>query len=134
LGVRYEDLLERREATIRDVLAFLKLPEDEYDFDAARSVSERGSSGLRDGQEFMEWQPRDARDASDYLSRGATWSPAQLTRLQWMVGSQLEAMGYPPAATLSAGDRMRNAALDRMRALERRAVAAVDRVRRTTGR
>ena len=97
LVIRYEDLVDDPEETLRSIFEFLGLDPNRYDFDAARDLPVRGSSafGRREGQVHWESVPRDAQ--FDPRARWQTWTPAQRNRFEWLAGQELHALGYGPA-------------------------------------
>ncbi len=91
--VRYEDLLERQEETLRRVFAFLELDAEEYDFEAARTAPLVGSSFVTKGEQ-VDWKPVEKPKDFDSRRRFAHWTRADHERYHWIVGDLHEAMGY----------------------------------------
>lgn len=107
--VRYEDLLERQEETLRRVFEFLELDAGEYDFEAARTAPLVGSSFVTKGEQ-VDWKPVEKPKDFDPRRRFAHWTRADHERYHWIVGDLHEALGYDVehrADTGAAGLRQR---------------------------
>lgn len=110
--VRYEDLLDDREGSLRELLSVLGLDPSGYDFEAAARLPVRGSSALRrDGR--VDWEPARPGPGFDPKARFASWTPRTHRRFEWVAGAQLRALSYEqvgPArpATEGAEQRLRD--------------------------
>jgi hypothetical protein len=94
--VKYEDLWQSPEEKLRELLVFLGLEVDVYDFDQASRLPIRGSSDLvyRQG-ENLHWDPVDLTPEFDPLSRYENWGPMKHYRYNRVAGKHMEALGYP---------------------------------------
>jgi hypothetical protein len=107
LVVRFEELCDDLEGTLRRVLAFLGVAIADYDFSAACRLPVRGSSvyGLENGE--VHWGPVEVDDEFDPTSRWRHWDPHRLRRFDRLAGRELEALGYersPVAGRWAPGD------------------------------
>jgi hypothetical protein len=83
--VRYEDLVDRVEPVMAELLDFLELDRDRFDFAAAAGLPVRGSSAFfGPGRATVNWEPVE-KDAAD---------PSLLRRFDWIAGDQLRHFGY----------------------------------------
>jgi len=97
LLVRYEDLYTNLEAELRRILEFVRLPADEYDFEAARNLPVRGSSAVsRAPTGRVHWAPVEKTAAFQPLMRWQQWSRLRHERFNWIAAPYLEAFGYEP--------------------------------------
>jgi len=96
--VRYEDLWTNLQDEMREILKFLELDSDRYDFSAAKNLPIRGSSTVRqDGSGDMHWKPVKKTAEFDPMSRFHHWRRAQHARFNWVAGKHLEPFGYEMA-------------------------------------
>lgn len=95
--VRYEDLVDDPEASLRALFGFLGLDATRYDFEAARRLPVRGSSALAREQGRVHWHtvPRDETFAPK--ERWRSWTAPQMERFAWLAGAELVAFGYEPS-------------------------------------
>jgi hypothetical protein len=115
LIVKYEDLWQRPAQEMREILEFLDLATDEYDFDQAAQLPVRGSSDLvHKGDESLHWKPVDKKPEFDPLSRFEHWTPAMHYRYNQVAGKPMEALGYKrvDSGRTSLIRRLTNLALD----------------------
>lgn len=97
LLIRYEDLYTDLEAELRRILNFVRLPVDEYDFEAARNLPVRGSSAVsRMPSGRVHWTPVEKTAAFQPLMRWQSWSRLRHERFNWIAARYLEAFGYEP--------------------------------------
>jgi len=97
LVVRYEDLYSSLNTELRRILEFVRLPVDEYDFDAARNLPVRGSSAVsRTSSDRVHWTPVEKTSDFRPLSRWQHWTRFRHERFNWIAASYLEAFGYEP--------------------------------------
>jgi hypothetical protein len=102
--VRYEELWQQPEQEMREILSFLDLAADDYDFEQALQLPIRGSSDLvHQDEESMHWDPVDKTSDFDPLSRFEHWSPAMHYRYNRVAGKHMEALGYKPVDTGHTG-------------------------------
>lgn len=92
--VRYEDVQADPRSSMRDLLAFLELNAEQYDFEAAEQLPVRGSSDLALTGD-MHWQPVMPPPDFEPLKRWKEWPRHRLERFDWIAGPYLEAFGYP---------------------------------------
>jgi len=97
--VRYEDLWQQPVQQMQELLSFLDLDAERYDFDQARELPVIGSSEmLENGGDELHWDPLEKTDEFDPLSRHEKWSDFMQYRYQQVVGYIMASLGYPPAA------------------------------------
>jgi len=96
--VRYEDLWKNTESEIRQLLAFLQLDPDLYDFSQAENLPVRGSSELS-GQhgKSVHWDPVEQTGSFDPLSRFSHWTRSQHFHYNHIAGASMQHFGYQPA-------------------------------------
>jgi hypothetical protein len=111
--VRYEDLVDDLEPRLAEILDFLDLDRDRFDFGAAAHLPVRGSSAfLGPGRATVNWDPVEKDAAFAPKERWREWDPSLLRRFEWIAGDQLRHFGYqgspdPPAGVLRPlGQRM----------------------------
>jgi len=93
--LRYEDLWRDTEKQLRELLTFLQLDPDRYDFKQAIDLPVRGSSELTsEDQRSMHWDPVERTPEFDPMSRFANWSPAMHHRYNSVAGPAMEELGY----------------------------------------
>jgi hypothetical protein len=93
--LRYEDLWQDSEAQLRELLSFLHLNPDHYDFDQALNLPVRGSSDLKTrGDQSIHWDPVEKTVDFDPMSRFANWSPAMHYRYNRVAGPEMRELGY----------------------------------------
>ena len=103
MTVRYEDLIEDVEGSLRGMFRFLDLKETGYDFEMAGSMPVRGSSFyLGPGHDSVHWEPVEKGPDFAPKERWRSWSTAMHLRFEWIAGEQLRSLGYrslvPPIA------------------------------------
>lgn len=94
LIIRYEDLVLDLEQQLCRILAFLKLPEREYDFAAAKELPVRGSSELVIQGEQLHWEAMPKRETFNPLARGQDWSSMTDIQFQALAGGYQRLFGY----------------------------------------
>ena len=93
--VRYEDIVEDLENSLRSILEFLDLDLNGYDMSAARNLPVRGSSVFfGPGRSSVSWDPVEKDDTFAPKERWRTWPAHWLDRFEWIAGDQLRAFGY----------------------------------------
>jgi Sulfotransferase family len=93
--VRYEDLVVDCRGQMGQLLGFLDLSTDEYDFAAAEHLPVRGSSVFHGASSRVHWDPVERTDGFDPLRRSEHWSLDQHERFAWLAGREQVALGYP---------------------------------------
>jgi hypothetical protein len=94
LLLRYEDLVDDRDATLRRALGVCGLDPAAYDFTAAASMPVRGSSDLaRDGA-ALHWEPVRVSEQFDPVRRWADWPDARHRQFARLAGGEQRALGY----------------------------------------
>lgn len=114
--VRYEELLQDLEGTIKQILGFLDLDIAAYDFGAAATLPVRGSSTFhrRTGHK-VSWSPVAKTENFDPAARWSQWDKSMLKRFDYIAGDRLRYFGYEPTSDPPTG-----AALVRQKALDLR--------------
>jgi hypothetical protein len=93
--VRYEDLVDDVEPTMEELLDFLDLDRDRFDFAAASRLPVRGSSAFfGPGRATVNWDPVEKDAAFAPKERWREWDPTLLRRFEWIAGDQLRHFGY----------------------------------------
>ncbi len=92
--VRYEDLVEDPQTTIRDLLRFLDLPAEDAHIATMRQVPVFGSSFFRTDDGSLSWEPRAKDESFRPTKRYATWSTARHGRFLALAGREQAALGY----------------------------------------
>ncbi len=93
--VRYEDLIDDLEPTMAEILDFLDLDRDRFDFAAAAHLPVRGSSAFfGPGRATVNWDPVEKDAAFAPKERWREWDLALLQRFEWIAGDQLRYFGY----------------------------------------
>ena len=102
--LRYEDIVDDVAGSIAEVLRFLALDEEAFDFDAAASLPVRGSSALfGPGRSSVHWDPVARPPDFAPKERWRSWSPQMHERFEWIAGRQMQALGYPTTVTPIVG-------------------------------
>ena len=93
--LRYEDLWQDTEAQLHNLLSFLQLKPDHYDFDQALNLPVLGSSELKTrGDQSIHWNPVEKTPDFDPMTRFAGWKPAMHFRYNQVAGSEMKKLGY----------------------------------------
>ena len=104
--VRYEDLVDDLEPKLAEILDFLDLDRDRFDFGAAARLPVRGSSAFfGPGRATVNWDPVEKDAAFAPKERWREWDLSLLRRFEWIAGEQLRHFGYqgspdPPVGVL----------------------------------
>jgi len=111
--VRYEDLVDDVEPVMAELLDFLDLDRDRFDFAAAAGLPIRGSSAFfGPGRAAVNWEPVEKDAAFAPKERWREWDPILLRRFEWIAGDQLRRFGYqgspdrPTSVLWPLGQRM----------------------------
>lgn len=94
LIVKYEDLCNNLEDKLNEVLAFLDLETDVYNFEAAYNLPVRGSSVLRGNADKVTWKPLEKPQDFHSLPRWTNWDRNLHERFNWIAGDCMTAFGY----------------------------------------
>ena len=94
LLLRYEDLYTRTSEVIGKVLDFLQLDRSCYDFAAAENLPVMGSSELVDSEDCVHWNAVNKPADFNPLARANQWGDALNSRFAWIVGKQMQELGY----------------------------------------
>ena len=98
--VRYEDLWQKPAEGMREILNFLGLDTETYDFEKAAQLPIRGSSDLvHQDDKSMHWNPVDKTPDFDPLSRFEHWTSSMHFRYNRVAGKRMEALGYKRVET-----------------------------------
>lgn len=92
--VRYEDLFTRNTEVMIEILDFLGLDKERYDFEAAKNLAVMGSSEVAKSNGHMHWKAIEKRADFNPLKRASGWSPELRSRFAWLAASDMHAMGY----------------------------------------
>lgn len=93
--VWFEDLVERTQPELVDLLDWLDLDAASYDFSDLSRIPVRGSSSyLGDGERNVNWRPLPPRSDFRPLERFRHWSRRDVDVFEDIAGPQLERLGY----------------------------------------
>jgi hypothetical protein len=99
LIVRYEDLVRNLRGTLAEILRFLELDENAFDFEAAAGLPVRGSSAyFGPGRDSVHWEPVTRKPDFDPTERWRSWSQELHERFEWIAGDELRYLGYASVA------------------------------------
>lgn len=113
--LRYEDLWQNTEEQLHELLDFLQLEPENYDWQTALTLPVRGSSELKmSGGGEVHWDPVERDPAFDPLSRFSRWSDARHFRYNRVAGAEMEKLGYRQKTINAPGRllRLQNTLLD----------------------
>jgi hypothetical protein len=96
--VRYEDLIERNEETVKRILELLDLDTSVYRWDKLPSLPLRGSSVHFGDEGRLNWRLLPKPDDFRPVGRWSNWGPVQKSMFKMIAGRELIRLGY-------AGDR-----------------------------
>ena len=95
--VRYEDLYQDVETTLRGAFELLGLDPEVYDYETAADLPVRGSSVFRGKeQDDVNWKPVPRDAAFDPTRRFRHWGRGQHEQFNRLAGEQLGRLGYEP--------------------------------------
>jgi hypothetical protein len=92
--VRYEDLVCEPAREMSEILSFLGLAAETYDFQGIEKMPVFGSSNTRNESGHWEWKISDDSGNLGALERWSGWSRNQHERFNWIAGKQLTKLGY----------------------------------------
>ncbi len=107
--VRFEDLVERPEATVRSVCEHCSLDPDRFPYDRIDALPVRGSSALAGSGGDVHWARVDKPEDFAPVERWHSWSPHLHRRFAELAGEQHRALGYDllePTGTDTIGERV----------------------------
>ncbi|WP_269541270.1 sulfotransferase family protein [Cerasicoccus fimbriatus] len=91
--VRFEDLLDQQEITLKSLLERLELPRSEYPFNSTDEIEVIGSSDTAD-QGTPNWDGVKKPANFSPTKRWADWSSEQLDQFNTIAGESMRALGY----------------------------------------
>jgi hypothetical protein len=92
--IRYEDLIANSRATISDVLKFLDVSDEQFDWDRFDRLPLRGSSTVRGGAAEIHWNPVARPSHFNPIGRWSTWGYWRRRQFKRIAGRELIAQGY----------------------------------------
>lgn len=92
--IRYEDLVQAPEETLRHVFALVDLDTGRFDFSALDDFPVFGSSVERGGKDKVHWDPVAKTEAFNPLGRSAHWTADAFRRFDWLTGGVSRRLGY----------------------------------------
>jgi len=92
--VRYEELIREPAREMSEILSFLGLAPETYDFQGIEKMPVFGSSNTSNESGDWEWKISDDSGNLGALERWSDWSRNQHDRFNWIAGRQLEKLGY----------------------------------------
>ena len=101
--IRYENLVDDPVTSLREIIDFLELDPEIFDFEAAKHLPVYGSSTFRGDRAEVHWQPVAKTDEFNPFGRWKTWGMYRRQRFAWAAAESMAALGYP----LEADDRWR---------------------------
>jgi hypothetical protein len=94
LVLKYEDIMEDERSSLLQILEFLELDTDLFDFDALQSLGVTGSSEAKKKDGVVHWQRQEKTSDFNPLARADHWSQQRHERFNWVAGKQMEDLGY----------------------------------------
>ena len=92
--VRFEDLVEHPEDTVRRVCEHCALDPDAFPYERIAELPVRGSSALAGGGGNVHWARTDKPEGFAPVERWHSWSPHLHRRFAQLAGEQQRALGY----------------------------------------
>jgi len=119
LIVKYEELYQNTDREMKNILTFLGLDADKYDFDKALNVPVVGSSVFKRNGGEVHWNPVEKTSEFNPINRSAGWTRWQHERFNWLAENELTLFGYEPVKFKRGGlfIGLRNHACDFMYAV-----------------
>lgn len=114
--VRFDELYTRNRELMGEILDFLGLDRNRYNFDRAENLAVMGSSEVAQREGKVHWKAEQKRADFNPLKRASAWGPELKSRFAWIAATESTALGYP-LDTVPARPRW-NTALDRLYGLE----------------
>ncbi|MBX3441660.1 MAG: sulfotransferase [Planctomyces sp.] len=95
LVVKYEDLVQHQEQKARELLERLELTAADFDWEALRGMTVRGSSFLRDASGDMDFGKGVERSAAfQPIGRWSAWTARQRQVFERIAGDAIRRLGY----------------------------------------
>ena len=112
--VQYEQLNAETADELTEVLKFLNLDVDQFDFDAALNTPVYGSSFMKEKGDQVTWKPQEKNKDFNAGARWSKWKASRHNRFNWIARTELESLGYEAAGkkTFGAGQRLLHGTLD----------------------
>lgn len=110
--VRFEDMVEHPDATIRRVCEHCSLDPERFPYERISALPVRGSSSLAGGGGGVHWAPTDKPEGFAPVERWHSWTPHLHRRFAELAGEQHRALGYDllePEGADTLGERMADA-------------------------
>lgn len=92
--VKFEDILSNQNMQLEEILSFLDLDPQKYDFDTASKMPVKGSSELSE-KENVHWKPEEKNTDFDPTKRYDNWDRKKHQRFNWVAGKYLDKFDYP---------------------------------------
>lgn len=93
--VRFEDLVREPAAQMRGILAFLKLPPEDFAWSEFEALDVRGSSFVGEPEGRLDWSGEEpAPEGFDPVGRWQSWSDRDQRRFHAVAGAELAQWGY----------------------------------------
>lgn len=93
--VRFDDLYSRNRQLMGEILDFLELNRNSYDFERAENLAVMGSSEVAQREGKVHWKAEKKRADFNPLQRASAWGPKLKSRFAWIAAKESEALGYP---------------------------------------
>ena len=94
LVVKYEDIMGDERNSLLQILEYLDLDTELFDFNALDSLGVTGSSDAKKKDGVVHWQEREKTSEFNPLARADHWSQRRHERFNWVAGKQMEDLGY----------------------------------------
>jgi hypothetical protein len=94
LVVTYEDIYSNNRSEMTNILSFLGLDIEKYDFDAAANLPVMGSSDLSDDKKKIHWNAKEKSPDFNPIDRWKHWKRPNHERFNWLVGKYQEQFAY----------------------------------------
>jgi protein-tyrosine sulfotransferase len=92
--IRFEDLVERPEAALRDLLPFLGIDVSTFDCNQIHKVPLIGSSFVRGGKDKVNWDPVEKPKGFQPVGRWKSWNYWRKMIFKMIAGRELIRFGY----------------------------------------
>lgn len=92
--IKFEDLVERPEATVRELLPFLDIDINTFDFNRIRNLPLIGSSFERGGKDQVHWDPVKKPKDFQPVGRWKSWNYWHKMIFKMIAGRELIRFGY----------------------------------------
>ncbi len=92
--VKYENLLNKSEEVADQLLTFLQIERDDFDWNRIECLPIRGSSQNRDEEGRMDWTPVEKVNGFKPLGKWTDWSRRQKNSFKKLAGQELIGLEY----------------------------------------